>query len=54
MAAAQLLTSTALPTARVAARCGLGSAETLRQAFVARYGISPSRYRATQAARLAG
>ncbi len=53
-AAAQLLASTSLPTARVARRCGFGSAETLRQAFVARYGISPSRYRATQAAQRAG
>ncbi|MGH3768764.1 MAG: GlxA family transcriptional regulator [Pseudonocardiaceae bacterium] len=51
-AAAQLLASTSLPTGRVAARCGFGTAETLRQAFVARYGISPSRYRATQAAQV--
>jgi transcriptional regulator GlxA family with amidase domain len=47
-AAAHLLASTSLPVAAVAARCGFGTAETLRQAFVARYGISPSRYRATQ------
>ncbi|MCX5384852.1 GlxA family transcriptional regulator [Streptomyces sp. NBC_00083] len=47
-AAAQLLASTSLPMARVAARCGFGSAETLRQAFAGRYGTSPSRYRATQ------
>ncbi|GAA3152503.1 DJ-1/PfpI family protein [Planomonospora alba] len=47
-AAAHLLASTSLPVAGVAARCGFGSAETLRQAFVARYGISPSRYRAAQ------
>ncbi|MFD5063076.1 GlxA family transcriptional regulator [Streptomyces sp. NPDC058394] len=47
-AAAHLLASTALPLAGVAKRCGFGSAETLRQAFTSRYGISPSRYRATQ------
>lgn len=46
-AAAHLLVSTRLPLAGVAARCGFGSAETLRQAFVGRYGIPPSRYRAT-------
>ena len=47
-AAAHLLASTSLPVPGVAARCGFGSAETLRQAFVSRYGIPPSRYRATQ------
>ncbi|GAA1504451.1 DJ-1/PfpI family protein [Streptomyces albidochromogenes] len=47
-AAAQLLASTTLPMAGVAARCGFGSAEALRQAFVGRYGIPPSRYRAAQ------
>ncbi|MFD8077932.1 GlxA family transcriptional regulator [Streptomyces sp. NPDC059718] len=47
-AAAHLLSSTVLPLAGVAARCGFGSTETLRQAFTSRYGISPSRYRATQ------
>ncbi|MFF0308571.1 GlxA family transcriptional regulator [Streptosporangium sp. NPDC004379] len=47
-AAAHLLTSTSLPVAAVAARCGFGTAETLRQAFVARYGVSPSGYRATR------
>ncbi|MYX37001.1 helix-turn-helix domain-containing protein [Streptomyces sp. SID8377] len=47
-AAAHLLASTALPLASVATRCGFGSTETLRQAFTSRYGISPSRYRATQ------
>ncbi|WP_406865209.1 helix-turn-helix domain-containing protein [Streptomyces sp. HUAS MG47] len=45
-AAAHLLAGGTLPLAAVAARCGFGTAETLRQAFVARYGISPSRYRA--------
>ncbi|MGK5553542.1 GlxA family transcriptional regulator [Actinomadura kijaniata] len=46
-AAAHLLVSTTLPLAAVASRCGFGTAETLRQAFVARYGVPPSRYRAT-------
>ncbi|RCV54008.1 GlxA family transcriptional regulator [Marinitenerispora sediminis] len=49
-AAAHLLVSTRLPLARVAVRCGFGSAETLRQAFVSRYGVAPSRYRAAQEA----
>lgn len=48
-AAAHLLASTSLPMAAVAARCGFGTAETLRQAFVDRYGIAPSRFRLTQA-----
>ncbi|WP_052745759.1 GlxA family transcriptional regulator [Allosalinactinospora lopnorensis] len=47
-AAANLLISTDLPMASVAARCGFGTAETLRQAFMDRYGIPPSRYRLTQ------
>lgn len=49
-AAAQLLVTTTLPLARVAVRCGFSSAEALRQAFVDRYGVSPSHYRATQTA----
>lgn len=53
-AAAQLLSSTTLPMASVAARCGFGTAESLRQAFTSRYGISPSRYRAAQTRRPAG
>ncbi|MGW4689897.1 GlxA family transcriptional regulator [Streptomyces sp. NPDC004244] len=53
-AAAHLLTSTTLPLPSVAARCGFGSAETLRQAFTARYGISPSRYRSAHRAATAG
>ncbi|MEV0389178.1 GlxA family transcriptional regulator [Nonomuraea sp. NPDC050643] len=48
-AAAQLLTSSSLPTSEIAARCGFGSAESLRQAFVAHYGVSPTRYRRTGA-----
>ncbi|WP_103956572.1 GlxA family transcriptional regulator [Nonomuraea solani] len=47
-AAAHLLASTSLPMAAVAVRCGFGTAETLRQAFLDRYGIPPSRYRLTQ------
>ncbi|MGI5283726.1 GlxA family transcriptional regulator [Nonomuraea polychroma] len=47
-AAAHLLVSTSLPMASIAARCGFGTAETLRQAFTDRYGIPPSRYRLTQ------
>lgn len=44
-AAAQLLTTTDLPVARVASRCGFASAEALRQAFTREYGIAPSQYR---------
>ncbi|MFF8592820.1 GlxA family transcriptional regulator [Streptomyces sp. NPDC015220] len=47
-AAAHLLASTSIPVASVAAQCGFRTAETLRQAFVSRYGTPPSRYRATQ------
>ncbi|MGW0801690.1 GlxA family transcriptional regulator [Nonomuraea sp. NPDC002799] len=48
-AAAQLLAATSLPMAAIAVRCGFGTAETLRQAFIDRYGIPPSHYRLTQA-----
>jgi len=48
-AAAQLLTSTDLTMEAIASRCGFGTAETLRQAFQGRYGVSPSHYRTTQA-----
>ncbi|MFD5316560.1 GlxA family transcriptional regulator [Streptomyces sp. NPDC127098] len=51
-AAAQLLAATSLPMSAIATRCGFGSAETLRQAFVDHYGIPPSRYRLTQASAL--
>jgi transcriptional regulator GlxA family with amidase domain len=44
-AAAQLLVSTGLPLIAVARQCGLGSTETLRQAFLDRYAVPPSRYR---------
>ncbi len=43
--AAHLLASTALPLNAVARRCGFGSTETLRQAFLAHYGTPPSMYR---------
>lgn len=48
MAAAQQLATTALPIARVAARCGFRSTESLRQAFVKQFGVTPARYRETQ------
>ncbi|MFG3437640.1 GlxA family transcriptional regulator [Nonomuraea sp. NPDC047897] len=44
-AAAQLLTGTREPVAAIARRCGFASAESLRQAFVAWAGVSPSRFR---------
>jgi transcriptional regulator GlxA family with amidase domain len=47
-AAAHLLATTALPVRSVARRCGFGSPEQFRQAFVARYGLPPSRFRSTQ------
>lgn len=46
-AAAHLLAGTSLTMPAVAARCGFGSAETLRQAFTAKYGVAPSHYRRT-------
>lgn len=51
---AGLLTSTELPMSQVARRSGFSSAETMRQAFVNRYGITPSRFRSTQSATGAG
>lgn len=50
-AAARLLAGTREPLTAVARRCGFSSAEALRQTFVARYGIPPSRFRATQGVR---
>jgi transcriptional regulator GlxA family with amidase domain len=44
-AAAHLLSSTGLPLSAVARQCGFGSTESLRQAFLDRYGMPPSRYR---------
>lgn len=46
-AAANLLTVTRLPLTVLARRCGFGSTETLRRAFVDRYGVTPSHYRRT-------
>jgi transcriptional regulator GlxA family with amidase domain len=46
--AARMLTSTVLPLSEIARACGFSSAETLRQAFVASYHITPSLFRATQ------
>jgi transcriptional regulator GlxA family with amidase domain len=46
--AARMLASTALPLPQIARACGFSSAETLRQAFVASYRITPSLFRATQ------
>ena len=44
-AAAALVANTDLPLARVADRCGFGSAETLRQAFLDTFGHPPSAHR---------
>lgn len=48
-AAAQLLVSSDLTVQAIASRCGFGTMEAMRQAFVGTYGVSPSHYRATQA-----
>ena len=48
-AAAQLLASSTLAIPRVATTSGFRSAESLRQAFMAHYGIPPSQYRARHA-----
>jgi transcriptional regulator GlxA family with amidase domain len=44
-AAAQLLTTTELPLAAIARRCGFTTTETLRQAFLDHYDTAPSTYR---------
>ncbi|MCQ9180291.1 DJ-1/PfpI family protein [Streptomyces sp. IBSBF 2953] len=44
-AAAHLVRSSAAPLAAIARRCGFGSAETLRQAFLDLYGITGDRIR---------
>ena len=44
-AAARLLASSSLPVSAVARECGFGTPETLRQAFVQHFAISPIRYR---------
>jgi transcriptional regulator GlxA family with amidase domain len=45
-AARRLLETTRLGVDAVASRCGLGSAETLRRAFLRTVGVTPSSYRA--------
>lgn len=45
--ARELLETTTLPMDRVAERCGLGTADTLRQHFAGKIGLSPAAYRAT-------
>lgn len=47
-AAALLLVGSDLTVQAVSGRCGFGTVEALRQAFVATYGVSPSHYRTTQ------
>lgn len=47
--AAQLAASTELSMSQIAERCGFSSAETMRQAFVTRYGVSPRTLRSMQA-----
>jgi transcriptional regulator GlxA family with amidase domain len=49
-AASRLLADTREPLTAIARRCGFSSAESLRQAFVARFGIPPSRFRTAHAA----
>jgi len=44
-AAAHLVRSSGLPMAALARRCGFGSAETLRQAFLDHYGVTGDRIR---------
>jgi transcriptional regulator GlxA family with amidase domain len=52
--AARMLASTDLPLPQVARACGFSSAETLRQAFVTRYQVTPSLFRSTQSNAAAG
>jgi transcriptional regulator GlxA family with amidase domain len=47
-AAAHLLTGSDLTVEAIAHRCGFGTTEALRQAFVNRYGVSPTHFRSTQ------
>jgi transcriptional regulator GlxA family with amidase domain len=47
--AARLAATTDLPLSQVARRSGFASAESLRQAFVSRFGTSPRTFRHTQA-----
>ena len=50
-AASRLLADTRQPLTAIARRCGFTSAESLRQAFVAQFGIPPSQFRKAHAAR---
>ncbi|WP_307817799.1 GlxA family transcriptional regulator [Nocardia acididurans] len=50
-AAARLLTSSGLRLDDIAGQCGFASAETLRQAFSAQFGVAPSVYRTRQRVR---
>ncbi|MFG3706481.1 GlxA family transcriptional regulator [Micromonospora sp. NPDC047670] len=52
--AARLLSTTGHPMGMIARWCGFTSLETLRQAFVAQYGVSPSQYRAVSSTLGAG
>ena len=45
-AARRLLAETAVPAKRIAERCGFGSAETMRRAFLRLLGVPPAEYRA--------
>jgi transcriptional regulator GlxA family with amidase domain len=47
--AAHLVATTTLPLSGVARRCGFGSVEAMRLAFVERFGLAPSRYRSLHA-----
>ncbi len=53
-AAARLLATTSVSVSAVASECGFGTPETLRQAFVQHYQISPTRYRLAHAGLAAG
>lgn len=46
-AAAQLLSSSSLPLLDVARRCGFGTTESLRTAFIEVYGVPPTRFAAS-------
>ncbi len=45
---ARLVATTELPLSKVAHQCGFGSAESFRQAFVTKYGVSPRVFRTMQ------
>ncbi|MFF5229737.1 GlxA family transcriptional regulator [Dactylosporangium sp. NPDC000521] len=52
--AARLLSTTGHPIGLIAQWCGFTSLETLRQAFVAQYGVPPSQYRSVSTAPVPG